>query len=238
MIRAITGSVLLSCGIVGFAQSPALPPPTITKTPPSLPPANEVKSPLDQLKNSRNELKEERESTNKALETDDAAEVERKALRKKLDEILKRFDDKAKSPAPPTPPKTLPKETITPPTPTENKQPTKEPSVSATTDALLLAQNQYKAGEFDAALRSFKLMDLNIYAREDKAFIQYMTACCLRRTNKLNEAAVLFREIADAKDDEFITECALWQISSIRWREDLDKQLTQMRQRREAMNPK
>ena len=52
-------------------------------------------------------------------------------------------------------------------------------------------------------------------AVDDRAFVQYMTASCLRQLGKRSEAAVLYRDVADAKDDEFLAECAVWQLTSV-----------------------
>ncbi|WP_020475423.1 tol-pal system YbgF family protein [Zavarzinella formosa] len=236
MIRTFASVVVLMVGCCVLAQGPEIPAPTITKGPAVLPIPIDEKNTLDKLKTARTELKTEREATAKTLEPEDtSADTERREMRKKLEELIKRLDTRPRTslrdsqPAPrpgmsPTDPKS-------PPFPAET-------SVSAATDALLLAQNLYKSGDYPASLRAFKLIDLTLYAREDKAFIQYMTGCCLRRTGKLSEAAVIFRDVADTKDDEFVTECALWQLGTLRWREDMEKQLAQLKQRREAMAPK
>lgn len=235
MIRTFACSVIFAIGSICLAQTTTIPQPKITTGPKLLPAPTDVNSPLEKLKASRNELQDEREATNKALQADENYDAERRELRKKLDELIKRLDNKPKSTG--NEPKTLPKEATTT-LPKEAVVPSKEPTTSAVNDALLLAQNLYRTGDFDAALRAFKLIDLTQYTREDRAFIMYMTACCLRRTNKLSEAAAMYREIIDAKDDEFVTECALWQLGSIRWREDLEKQLGQLKQRRESALPK
>ena len=235
MMRTFAGGVMLMVGCAVMAQGPEIPAPTITKGPAQLPAPADEKSALEKLKATRTELKGEREAAAKTLEPDDTGmDVERREMRKKLEELLKRLDSRGKLPLP-----DLKAPSRMPALPADPRPPVSAPeAVSAATDALLLAQNLYRAGDYPAALRAFRLIDLTLYAREDKAFIQYMTACCLRRTGKLAEAAVIYRDVADSKDDDFVTECALWQLGSLRWREDMEKQLAQLKQRREAITPK
>lgn len=96
-------------------------------------------------------------------------------------------------------------------------------------DPLRAAQNLYKAGDVEAAYRALTMTRPETLSREDRIFAQYLTACCLRRTGKPNEAMVLYRELATANEDEFITECALWQLATIRSSQDLQGQLEQLR---------
>jgi hypothetical protein len=238
MTRTFAGAVALLIGCVAIAQGPVIPAPTITKGANELPVPSKGSSALDNLKNSRSELKNEREGTSKTTDSDEtASDVERREMRKRLDVLLKQLDNRSKLP-PETKP--IPKA----PVPGIIQDPKGSsggadvPEISSRTEALLLAQNLYKSGDYGSALSAFRIIDLSKYAPEDRAFIQYMTASCLRRTGKLSEAASLYRDVASAKDDDFVTECALWQLGSLRTREEMEKQLAQLRQRREAMTPK
>lgn len=98
-------------------------------------------------------------------------------------------------------------------------------------DGMRLAQNLYRDDEIDAALRAFRLIDTTQLTREDRAFVQYMIATCLRKLNKVGDAAVAYREVADAKDDEFLVECAIWQLSLLRATQELEDQRDQLRGR-------
>lgn len=101
-------------------------------------------------------------------------------------------------------------------------------------DSLRQAQNLYRTNDFQAALITFKKFDPAALNREDRPFVQYMTASCLRRLGKLSDAAALYREVADAKEDEFLAECAKWQLSSIHWMQELEAQLEELRSRRKS----
>ena len=43
-----------------------------------------------------------------------------------------------------------------------------------------------------------------------------MIACCLRNLGKLDEAATLYREVANTQDNDMLADCARWQLSSLR----------------------
>jgi hypothetical protein len=58
-----------------------------------------------------------------------------------------------------------------------------------------------------------------------------MTACCLRRLNRLSEAAVIYREVAEMTEDEFVASCAVSQLALIRTQQELEAQLEQLRSR-------
>jgi hypothetical protein len=98
-------------------------------------------------------------------------------------------------------------------------------------DRLRSAVNLFKAGDTDAALGAFRQLDPDDLPREDRATAKYLTACCLRKLNRRSEAAVLFREVAETKDDDFLAECAISQLALIRTTQDLEALLTQFRAR-------
>jgi hypothetical protein len=91
--------------------------------------------------------------------------------------------------------------------------------------------NYFRDKDFEAALTVARQIDPAALGREDRAFAQYLTGCCLRRLNRRSEAAVVFREVAAAKDDEFLVECAVWQLSLLRSSAEIEAQLEQLRVR-------
>jgi thioredoxin-like negative regulator of GroEL len=94
-----------------------------------------------------------------------------------------------------------------------------------------MAENLFRAGDIDAAHRAFRLIDQTLLSREDRAFVNYMIACCLRRMNRRSEAAVIYRSVAEAREDEFIAGCAVSQLTLIRTAQELEAQLEQLRAR-------
>lgn len=98
-------------------------------------------------------------------------------------------------------------------------------------DALRAAMNYFREKDYDAALGVTRGIDPVGLAREDRAFVQYLAGCCLRKLNRRSEAAALFREVANAKDDEFLAECAVWQLSLLRSTAEIEAQLESLRSR-------
>jgi hypothetical protein len=98
-------------------------------------------------------------------------------------------------------------------------------------DALRAAMNYFQDKDFEAAYRVARQIDLTTLGREDRAFANYLTGCSLRRLGRRSEAATYFREVAAAKDDEFLAECAIWQLSLIQSTRDIEAQLEQLRGR-------
>ncbi len=105
------------------------------------------------------------------------------------------------------------------------------PESGKAVDGLRVAMNLFRDNDFDSALRAFRLIDAAQLGREDRAFVQYMTACCLRRLNRRSDAAAIYREVADAHEDEFISECAINQLALIRSAQELEAQREQLRPR-------
>jgi tetratricopeptide (TPR) repeat protein len=101
-------------------------------------------------------------------------------------------------------------------------------------DPVLAARALFRAGDHAAALETYRQIDLDGLTRDERNLVQYMSACCLRKLGRLDEAAALYREVASAREDEVLTDCALWHLSAISWRRDMEKQLETLRERRQA----
>jgi len=101
-------------------------------------------------------------------------------------------------------------------------------------DPMGLAQALFQTGDYEGALSTYRLLEIKILSKTDRAAVQYFMATCLRRLGKLDEAAALYREVVNAKEDDILADCAQWQLSAFRWRHDLEMQLEQMRQRRRS----
>jgi tetratricopeptide (TPR) repeat protein len=102
-------------------------------------------------------------------------------------------------------------------------------------DPMGLAQALFQTGDYEGALTTYHLLDIKNLSKTDRAAVQYFMATCLRRLGKLDEAAALYRDVVNAKEDEILADCAQWQLSAFRWRRDLETQLEQMRQRRHSV---
>jgi hypothetical protein len=211
---AVIGGTLL--GAVAVAQQPPLG---------RLSPADARK-----LKDEVEALLKEKDKLGK--ETAETSEVSK--LRKELLEKLKQLPDRLPTKPPAEvmpPPKELPVKPVKAPDPVK-ADPFPEGLVPL--DPLRVAQNYFKAGDVDAAYRALRMTKTDALSPDDRTFAQYLTGCCLRRLGKLPEAAAVFREIADGKQDEFMTESALSQLAEIRKLQEIESQLEQLRAKRKA----
>jgi hypothetical protein len=116
---------------------------------------------------------------------------------------------------------------VTPPMP----KPPDPVAVGKSIDAIGEGMNLFRANDFESARRVFQLIDPATLGREDRAFVRYMLASSLRRLGKTAEAEAIYREVANAKDDEFLANCAIWQLSLIRSEQELQAQFEQLRSR-------
>lgn len=174
---------------------------------------------LDKLKAEREKLLKELDpNREKVAPSADVLTTERARLRQEISELLKRLEEQKTNP-PPTP-KAIPK--------------FKESSVedlAKSLDPLAQAKALYLTGNYVSALKAFKLIDSAPLTREDRTFIQYMIASCQRHLGNLTEATQIYREVADTGEQQFLRECAVWQITNIRERQELEDQLENLRKR-------
>jgi tetratricopeptide (TPR) repeat protein len=96
-----------------------------------------------------------------------------------------------------------------------------------------LAQMLFRAGNYEGALAAFRLLDTTTLSREDRLLVQYLQASCLRKLGRHDEALQLLREIANSRTDAFAVECARWQLTHLRWQQETQRRLTELRSRRE-----
>jgi hypothetical protein len=108
----------------------------------------------------------------------------------------------------------------------------------APVDPLALAQSLFRMGNHAEALKAYRKLDKEDQKPEDRTAIQYMMACCLRKLGKLDEASVLYREVANSPGNDFLMENAQWYLRTTKERRELEAQLEELRQRRQALKPR
>lgn len=140
--------------------------------------------------------------------------AERAELQTKISELLTKL-----ATAPPKPALVEPSKSVATALPADFKP----------ADPISLSRVLFRNQEFEASLRILKLIETENLEREDRAFVQYLMASCLRHMGKHSEALVIYRDIADQREDLFLAECAVWQISSIKWQQEAQTQLEQSR---------
>lgn len=208
--------VLLCTGVAAVAQLPPIIPlsPEPSKVPPVVPAPIPAPATREQLKADLNALLGER----KDLPTEDSLAAERARLQSELRMLLDRINSR---------PAVVPGVQVNPP-----PRPIPIPSPDGqSVNPLRRAINEYRENNFALAYDVLRYIDTNALPREDRAFVQYLKASSLRRSNRINEAAVAYREIADAHEDDFYSECAMWQLSMIREAQELAGQIEQIRAR-------
>lgn len=142
---------------------------------------------------------------------------ERARLQEQINELIKKLQQqKAAKPSP---------RLATPPEKSAGPAPLDKASI---VDPLRYGIAMYRENDPKSALTAFRLIDPNTRSKEDQAFIRYLMACCYRRLGQVDEAVQVFQEVADSRADELLTECALWQISSIREARVIDAQLKKL----------
>lgn len=174
---------------------------------------------LDKLKAEREKLLKQLDpGAGSSIPTEDTLIFERAKLRLEIAELLKRLEEQKTNPPPVV--------AVVPKIKTQSPE-----ELTKSLDPLAQAKALYLATSYEAALKAFKLIDSAALTREDRTFVQYMIASCLRRLGNLTEATQIYREVADAGEQEFLRECAVWQLSNIRWRQELEGQLEDLRKR-------
>ncbi len=108
----------------------------------------------------------------------------------------------------------------------------------APVDPLALAQSLFRTGDYVAALNAYRKLDQEQQKPEERVAIQYMMACCLRKLGKTGEASVLYREVANTAGNDFLSENAQWYLRTMKERRELEEQLAELRQRRQAVMPR
>lgn len=228
-------------------------------TTPSVAPAKASQTPGDslvsRLSNELNQLKEERESlktpaTESAPEPGDESSDRAATLRRQIQDLVEKLNRRVgpeeqgniDAPPPPNTPaaKRSPGKASRQRTGAEVK-PGHDPAAAGSqgagqvADPLALARVLIRHGDYAAALAHLQAISLAKLTNDDRLMVQYLTATCLRKQGETKDASLLYREVANCKGDELLADCAHWQLNSIRWREELNAQLEQLRERRQAL---
>jgi hypothetical protein len=157
---------------------------------------------------------------------------------------LRKLREEARADAPPAPPAVAPGSTPSPeapvppstssaaaPPPTIPTQEEKESPV----DAPGLGRVLFLSGDYAKALATYTAIDPAEQIPEDRLVRQYMMACCLRKTGKLDEAAALYREVGNSGGHESLVTNAQWHLQTMKGHQELVAELARLRALREAL---
>jgi tetratricopeptide (TPR) repeat protein len=106
---------------------------------------------------------------------------------------------------------------------------------SGALNPLALANVLYKAGNYDQALKAYRMISLTGQRADERAPIQYLIASCLRKMGKTDDAMAQYREVANVRGDDQLAACAQWQLGQMRWRSEYEAQLRDLQARRKAL---
>lgn len=241
------------------APRPVSPPPGNPPTPPAplnpalldngllaKPPAKvdpqEIQRLLKRLKAERHALNAERTAATQALADDESSDERMAQLRLRLGAYLsklaaQRFPEKLRAAAqaagPGLPPPTWPPGQAA-------SKPEKAPTAPSRppVDPVALGRTLFRARDFTGALQAFRQVNLTGLKPEERRPIEYLIATCLKHLGKLDEAAVIYREVASSKGDEILADCARWQLSTLKWQRDLDRQVHELNQHLQSLENK
>jgi hypothetical protein len=65
----------------------------------------------------------------------------------------------------------------------------------------------------------------------DQLWLDYLRAGCWRQQGKLKESLALYRELAENKEDAFLSESATWQMNFLTWRLEMQAQIEELQKR-------
>lgn len=118
-------------------------------------------------------------------------------------------------------------EPITPPAPDS----TSPPVVSdKAVDQFALGKVLFRAGEYAKAEQAFRKVPSN---SENAPMLKYLIATCLRKQSQWTAACDLYREVADSDKDPVLRDLAKFQLDGIRWNQETEQQIQQLRKQRE-----
>lgn len=101
-------------------------------------------------------------------------------------------------------------------------------------DAFALGKVLFRNGDFVNAEKAFRKA---VVEPENEMTLKYLTATCMRRQKRWRRATEMYQIVATSDKDPILQKLAKWQIENIRWQQESEAQLKQLRQQRENQTP-
>jgi len=127
--------------------------------------------------------------------------------------------------------KAAPVEPVTPPTPDSVVVP---PVMDTAVDNFALGKVLFRAGEYPKAEQAFRKV---APTDDNRLMLKYLIATCLRKRSQWQASIDMYREVADSDKDPVLRDLAKFQLDGIRWNQDTEKQIEQLRKQREQKGP-
>jgi tetratricopeptide (TPR) repeat protein len=100
----------------------------------------------------------------------------------------------------------------------------------AAVDQFALGKVLFRAGEFAKAEQAFRKVAVT---DDNRLMVKYLIATCLRKRSRWQEAMESYREVAASDTDPVLRDLAKFQLDGIRWNQETENQIEQLRKQRE-----
>ncbi len=127
--------------------------------------------------------------------------------------------------------KAAPPEPVASPTPDSVAVP---PVTDTAVDHFALGKVLFRAGEYPKAEQAFRKVTPT---DDNRLLLKYLIATCLRKRSQWQAAIDTYREVAESDKDPVLRDLAKFQLDGIRWNQDTEKQIEQLRKQREQKTP-
>ncbi|WP_010582242.1 CDC27 family protein [Schlesneria paludicola] len=117
-----------------------------------------------------------------------------------------------------------------PPVPGETEESSSLATSVDAADAFSLGKVLFRTGDFIGAERAFRKASVS---PENEMTLKYLLATCLRRQSRWKPALEAYKVVAESNQDPVLRDLAKWQLDNIRWQQQSESQLEQMRKTRE-----
>lgn len=97
-------------------------------------------------------------------------------------------------------------------------------------DPFALGKVLLRSGDYEAAEQAFRRVKTT---DENRMMLKYLSATCLRKQAQWQLATDAYRVVAESDQDPVLRDLARWQLDNIRWHQQTESQLEQMRKQRE-----
>lgn len=172
-------------------------------------------------------------------ESPEAQAPNRQAQRQELFDLLAKLAARKPSPEPSPAKPTVTEERLGKPTPEQVTQPpTAHPLITdKIVDPFALGRALFRAEDYRGAELAFRKVKVT---EENRVLLQYLIATCLRKQSQWEQAVRAYRVVAENEVDPALRDLAIWQLENIRWHQQTEAQLKQLREWRsttDALEP-
>jgi tetratricopeptide (TPR) repeat protein len=104
------------------------------------------------------------------------------------------------------------------------------PVTDSAVDQFALGKSLFRAGEYVKAEQAFRKVAVG---DDNRLMVKYLIATCLRKRSQWKGAVEAYREVAASDKDPVLRDLANFQLDGIRWNQETELQIEQLRKQRE-----